>query len=353
MEAPRTLSPNKIGKIMVRGTNWIGDAVMTTPALGDLRAAFPHAEIVMVANPLVSQLFNPHPYCDRVIVYDKRGPHRGPIGLLKFARALQNEGFEAAFLLQNAIEAAFMARFAGIPIRAGYKTDGRGLLLTHGISVGRKERGIHHTEYYRTMLAALGIGGGNGALRLHVTETEKAWAHDLLGNGDWMGINPGAAYGSAKRWYPERFARVADTLVEKYGVRVVMTGGPKEAAIGEAIVKAMTHPVLNLVGRTTVRRMAAVLARCTLLVSNDSGPMHVAAALGCPIVALFGPTDHTVTSPKSPLFQIVRHPMECAPCLKRNCPKDHGCMKAVTPEDVLEAIETVLQKSSFSPASAK
>ncbi|APG28965.1 lipopolysaccharide heptosyltransferase II [Syntrophotalea acetylenivorans] len=327
---------------MVRSTNWVGDAVMTTPAMGNIRAAFPDAEIVVVANPLVSELFSFHPYCDRVIVFDKKGPHKGFAGLWKFSCELRQENFDLAILLQNAIEAALMATLAGIPRRAGYRTDARRLLLSHGVPVGPIEKKMHHTDYYQKMLQRLGIQGGDANLRLACTEEELDWAQEILGAGDWVAINPGAAYGSAKRWFPDRFAETADGLVAEYGVNIVLTGGPGEKEIGQDIAAAMSSKPLNLIGQTSVRQLMAVLASVRLLVSNDSGPMHVGAAFGVPIVAVFGPTDHTTTSPKADICRIIRKATDCAPCLLRQCPTDHRCMKAITAADVLVGVRDLL-----------
>jgi heptosyltransferase-2 len=338
----KTLDNQQIKKIMVRSTNWVGDAVMTTPAMGALRAAFPDAEIVVVANPLVAELFTHHPYCNRVLVYDTKGPHKGFRGLWRFSRVLRRERFDLAILLQNAIEAALMAFLAGVPRRAGYRTDARGPLLTHGVPVGKAEKQLHHTDYYRQMLNRIGLAGGDGRLRLECREEELAWARRELGPGDWVAVNPGAAYGSAKRWFPERFAETADRLVAEYGVKIVLTGGPGEKEIGNDIAAAMAAQPLNLIGRTSVRQLMAVLASVRLLVSNDSGPMHVGAAFGVPIVAVFGPTDHTTTSPLADNCRIVRKEVGCAPCLLRQCPTDHRCMKAITAEDVLSAARELL-----------
>jgi heptosyltransferase-2 len=339
----KNLDNKQIKKIMVRSTNWVGDAVMTTPAMGALRAAFPKAEIVVVANPLVSELFSHHPYCDRVLVYDKKGPHQGWRGLWRFSRVLRRERFDLAVLLQNAIEAPLMALLAGIPRRAGYRTDARGPLLTHGVPVGKAEKLLHHTAYYLQMLDRIGVRGGDGLLRLECTDDEQVWAREQLGSGDWVAVNPGAAYGSAKRWFPERFAETADRLVEEYDVKIVLTGGPGEKEIGRDIAAAMATEPLNLIGRTSVRQLMAVLAGVRLLVSNDSGPMHVGAAFGVPIVAVFGPTDHTTTSPLAETCRIVRRETDCAPCLLRQCPTDHRCMQAITAEDVLSAARELLR----------
>ncbi len=339
----KPIAPEKISRILVRSTNWIGDAVMTTPALSLLRASFPGAEIVVAANPPVAELFRFHPGCDRVLVYDKKGAHRGLRGFLRFAEELRREKFDLAILLQNAIEAALLAWLARIPRRAGYRTDGRGLLLTHGVAVGKAERRLHHTAYYLRMLGSLGLKGEEGGLLLACTPQENDWAAAQLGTDEWVAVNPGAAYGSAKRWYPERFAAVADKLAAEYGVRIVLTGGPGEAEIGRDIEAAMTHAPLNLVGRTSVRQMMAILSRCRLMVTNDSGPMHVAAAFGVPIVAVFGPTDHTTTSPLAGNCRIIRKEADCAPCLLRQCPTDHRCMESIGVEDVLQGARQLLE----------
>ncbi|MFZ2448660.1 MAG: lipopolysaccharide heptosyltransferase II [Syntrophobacteraceae bacterium] len=339
----RDLDTGNIRKILVRATNWIGDAVMTTPALGALRSAFPKAEIVLAANPVVAELMTPHPSCDRVIVYDKKGPHRGLRGLLRFCEDLSRERFDLAILFQNAIEAAIIARLARIGKRAGYSTDWRGPLLTHAVPVSGEIPRLHQTRYYMNLLQVLGISTNEQRLCLFCTGEEKNRARQALGGRRWVAVNPGAAYGSAKRWYPERFAAVADALASRYGFGVLLLGGAGEARIGFDIENAMRSRPLNLIGKTSVREMMAYLCEADLVVTNDSGPMHVAAAFDRPIVALFGPTDHTTTSPACSNFMIVRKEVECAPCLERQCPKGHHrCMLEINVEAVLDAAARIL-----------
>jgi heptosyltransferase II len=334
---------SEIKKIFIRSTNWIGDAVMTTPAMGRVRAAFPHAEIVVAANPMVAELLRHHPDCDRLLVYDKKGVHHGLGGLLRFCGEIRKEQFDLAILFQNAIEAAIMTTVAGIPRRAGYTTDCRGFLLTHKVRGWRRARLFHHTDYYLNMLAGLGLQGGDGRLLLHCTDEELAWAKEQLAEDSWVAINPGATYGSAKRWYPERFAAVADQLAEEFSARILLVGSPNELTIAREVAAKMRANPLNLAGKTSVRQLMALLSQCHLLVTNDSGPMHVAAAFGVPIVAIFGSTDHTTTSPLAPSCRIVRKPTDCAPCLKTECPTDHRCMTAVSVVDVLAATRSLLR----------
>jgi heptosyltransferase-2 len=317
---------------------------MTTPALGAIRAAFPSSEIVLAANPAVAELMSPHPFCDSVIVYDKKGPHRGIGGLWRFCRLISKERFDLAILFQNAIEAAIIAKLARIKMRAGYNTDGRGILLTHAIRVTKEARRLHHTQYYTNMLGGLGIPPAARRVCLQCTDEERRWAESVLGRGRWAAINPGAAYGSAKRWYPERFGQVADDLSTEFGFKPVLVGGPGEAGIGHEIESQMRFKPLNLIGGTSVRQLMALLSSVELVITNDSGPMHIAAAFDRPIVALFGPTDHLTTSPLCSRFLLVRKETECAPCLKRQCPTDHRCMAGISVDDVLNAVRTLMRQ---------
>lgn len=336
---------DKINSILVRSTNWIGDAVMTTPALRAIRESFPDARVTILANGLVAPLFAVHDAVDDVIVYDRKGAHAGFGGKIRLARELSSRKFDLAILLQNAIDAALIAWLARIPRRMGYRTDGRGLLLTHGVSVSEDIRRLHHVEYYLNMLGRFGVTTGDKSLNLCTASGEDLALAELLaghgvGKGDFLlGINPGASYGAAKRWYPERFAAVADCLAQRWGARVVVTGGPGEADIAADIAAAMTSPCLVMAGKTSVRELMALIKRCDFFVTNDSGPMHIAAAFGVPLVAVFGPTDHTTTSPWCDTAAIIRRDTDCAPCLLRECPTEHRCMTAVTVEDVVETAE--------------
>jgi len=327
-----------INKILIRTTNWLGDAVLTIPAMGQVRKAFPTSEITVVANPAVAEMLSNHPDCDRIIVWDKKRTHQGATGLLKFSSDLRQTRYNLSILFQNAIEAAIMVWLARIPKRLGYRTDARGLLLNYGIPIGAAERRLHHVDYYLNMLRQAGINLSPNRPRLYCSEVEIQWAQEQLSGENWVAVNIGAAYGSAKRWLPERFAEMATRICEELKGRVVLIGSHQEAELGNQISKAIRGPHLNLIGKTSIRQLMALLTQCRLLVTNDSGPMHIAAALDVPILALFGPTDHLTTSPVTDYCRIVRHPVDCAPCLKRHCPTDHRCMTSISVGDVLEAI---------------
>ncbi len=328
----------------MRAVNWLGDAVLTTPALGALRAACPGTKVTLAANSAVAELFRLHPGVDDILVYDKRGAHKGALGLARMAGVLRRGRFDAALLLQNAFDAALLAFLAGIPSRMGYARDARRLLLTRAVPATDEILGLHHAEYYLRLLLELGLPRPDAPeLRLRVSGEERdAMRGRLLREGvregrPILGINPGATFGSAKRWFPERFAAVADALAEEWGASVVLMGSVPEMPLSAEIEEAMGCRPINLAGRTTVRELMALLSLCSFLVTNDSGPMHIAAAFRVPQVAIFGPTDWRATSPWTPLAKVVRVDVDCSPCRKRECDRGHECMTGVTADMVVAA----------------
>ena len=334
--------------ILIRATNWLGDAVMITPAIARIRESFPKARITLLANPLVGQLFQGSPWVDRVMVFDRKRTHAGVMGRWRLAREVRREAFDAAIIFPNSFDAAFVPWLAGIPVRVGKVSDGRGLLLTGRYRPQEQVPPCHEVEYYLDLVRHFGITGQATAPRLFTTpEEDRAAAEFLAGHGIGaddilLGINPGAAYGSAKRWYPARFAQVAQELAQAWGARVVIFGGPDETEIAADIEAGLgPEQCLNVAGRTSVRQLLALIKRCNFFVTNDSGPMHMAAALGVPLVAIFGSTDHSTTSPYTEQALIVRKDVACAPCKLRECPTDHRCMTAVTAEDVVSAAQSL------------
>ncbi|MGO9272524.1 MAG: lipopolysaccharide heptosyltransferase II [Terriglobia bacterium] len=330
-------------KILVRVPNWIGDAVMSLPALEALRAQYPSAEITLVAKPWVSELYNHHFAVDRQIVYDAAGEHSGPSGFRKLVGAIRDEGFDAAILFQNALQAAWMAWHARIPQRIGYARDGRSLLLTDAVEVPTASAYGHQVYYYLQLLFRAGLIDKPGTvreIRLTIEPSEKAWAGKhleslgLRGPRFLVGLNPGASFGPAKRWVPEYFADLADRLIGALHADVVVFGSAAERPLAEEIARAMEHTPTIVAGDTTLRAFMALLSQCRLIVSNDSGPMHLAAALGLPVVAVFGSTDERTTGPISPRARIVKKRVVCSPCGLRECPIDFRCMRGLTVENV-------------------
>jgi heptosyltransferase II len=339
--------------LLVRAVNWLGDAVLTTPALGAVRAAFPGSRIILAAKPLVAELFRHHPDIDEILVYEKEGRHAGAAGMLRMAAELRRRGITTAILFQNAFDAALLAFLAGIPDRAGYATDGRRMLLSRAVPATEEVLRMHHAEYYLHLVSELGIPRlANPAMRLQVTGEERdAMVARLASLGvprgsRILGINPGATYGSAKRWFPDRFAVAADALSEEWGASVVLMGSAPEMPLSAEIEAAMRRRPVNLAGKTTVRELMALLSLCGFLVTNDSGPMHIAAALGTPLVAIFGPTDWRTTSPWTRTAKIVRVDVDCSPCMRRECDRGHECMLGITADMVVDAARGLMAESS-------
>jgi heptosyltransferase-2 len=338
--------------VLVRAVNWLGDAVLTTPALGALRLACPQARITVAAQPLVAELLRHHPDIDETLVYDKDGRHAGAFGMLRKARELRRGGYAVALLLQNAMDAALLAFLAGIPERMGYATDGRRLLLSRPVPVTDEVRSLHHAEYYLRLLAELGVPPApSPRMSLRVTEEETAAMRSRLAalgvpeGKRILGINPGATFGSAKRWFPDRFAEVAEALSEEWNAAVVLMGSVPEIPLSVEIEAAMRGKPVNLAGRTTVRELMSLLASCAFLVTNDSGPMHIGAALGVPIAAIFGPTDWKKTAPWTKTSRVVRVDVDCSPCHLRECNRGHECMLGVTAEMVVTAAKELLAEA--------
>ena len=339
----KKLRQEDIRKIVIRSVNWIGDAVMTTPAISVIREHFPHAEITLLANEMVSQLFLHHPGIDRIITFHRTGKHRGVAGRLKLANELRRHHFDLAIIFPNSFDSAVVPWLAGIPHRIGKCSDGRTVLLNGRYRVEMTPLPCHEVEYYLNLMRHFGITGNATQLHLYVTLEEETKTssllagHDIQQNDFILGINPGASYGSAKRWYPDRFAEVARRLAEKWSAKVVIFGGPGEADIAADIESRLEGVAVNLAGKTSVRELMALIRRCNFFITNDSGPMHIAAAFDVPLVAIFGSTDHTGTSPYNRNAVVVRKQVDCAPCKLRECPTDHRCMAEVTEEYVINA----------------
>jgi lipopolysaccharide heptosyltransferase II len=344
--------------VLVRGPNWIGDAVMSEPALSALRRLFPQAELTLLVKPAVAELFKGHPDVSQILVYDDRGLHAGLTGKWRLANELRRGRFDLAILFQNAFEAALLAFLAGIPRRYGYATDGRRLLLSDPVPRPGRTAVSHQVHYYLEMLRPLGCEEGAKPPRLLLfREEEAAMAKRLAESGvgsseSLIGLNPGSTYGGAKRWLPERFAETADRLAGQSGATVLIVGARGEETLARAIAGKIQARTVVLSGRTSVRELMAAVKRCSVFVTNDTGPMHIAAAFGVPVVAVFGPTDWRTTAPFGTGHALVRQPVDCSPCLLRECPIDHRCMTRVTVDEVYHAAVKQMQADKLTSRQA-
>src|SRR5712664_561637 len=330
----------------MRATNWVGDAIMALPALRAVRKRFPDAEIAIVARPHVADIYRDQEICNQLISYDPKGLHAGFSGRERLAAELRAQKFDVALLLQNAFDAAWLAWRANLPERIGYARDGRGFLLTKAVPLPRHEEiPAHEKFYYLELLRRAGWLDSvqdEAFICLGIPEEKRRYAEEFLcksgvRNGALrIAIGAGASYGSAKCWPPARFAEVANRLQSESDADVILFGTAAEASVSAAISAEMRRLPIDLIGKTAIVDLPALLSQCHLFIGNDSGAMHVAAAVGLPVVAVFGSTDPLGTAPVTPRCSIVQQKPYCSPCFLRRCPTDHRCMTAIT-ADMVEA----------------
>jgi heptosyltransferase-2 len=345
-------------KILIRGTNWVGDAVISIPAMREIRRIFPDAHISLLVRPWVQDIYSAADFVDEVLEYDSQGNHRGWMGFCRLISELKSRHFDLAILLQNAFEAALIAWCARIPKRIGYARDGRSLLLTHACKIDPEIRRVHQAYYYLGILAGIGLleerlwRRKDYALPIDIgiRETDRIAARELLRSSGIregeliVGINPGAFYGEAKCWLPDRYAAVADALGSQYRARIVILGARGDLRTANAVAAHMKFPPVILAGRTTLGHLMGLIKECSLLITNDSGPMHLAAALNVPQLAIFGSTSEIATGPLNRHACVIKHPVDCNPCFLRKCPTDFRCMKGITVQQVIDAARVKLQE---------
>ncbi|MCL6622640.1 MAG: tetraacyldisaccharide 4'-kinase [Syntrophobacterales bacterium] len=325
--------PRDVRRLLVRAPNWLGDAVMSLPVLEGLKRRFPGAALTVLAVPRVAPLYVHHPLVQEV--WDLPEGVRGLAAITRRRRR-----FDVGVALPNSFGSALGLWLAGARVRAGYAADGRRGLLTLAVRGREALRAVHLVYYYLGVLRAFGELGEEDLVppRLFLTTAEKREAEAVLGRGGpWVGLAPGAAYGPAKRWPAERFAQVARELAMDHGVCPVILGGPGEMEVAARVAAQAGVPLVNLAGRTTLRQALGALSHLAVLITNDSGLMHAAAALGVPVVAIFGSTDPRVTGPFARRASILRQPSECSPCLQRTCDQDYRCLSAISVAEVTPA----------------
>lgn len=347
------MSDEPCNNVLIRGVNWIGDGIMTLPAIHALRITMPETKITLLVKPWVSPLFEHNPNINEIILYDNE--YESAFGKIKLSWSLRKKKFCSAILLQNAFDAALIAFLAGIKDRTGYKRDGRGFMLTRAVPVPKNYKKIHHSHYYLNLLEQIGIRTEYSDPYLYLTLDERLRSRDALNNlrRPILGINPGATYGSAKRWLPERFAEVAKWFMQDTGGSVIIFGGESEIEIADEIHKQLppafrTHDVtLNMAGKTSLRELIALISECDIFVTNDSGPMHIAYAVRTPLVSIFGSTDPLLTGPPSDMdgrSSIVLTPdIPCSPCFERTCKNNTmRCMYEISSDEVFFNIKKIL-----------
>ncbi len=348
------MSLNDCDNILVRGVNWIGDAVMTMPAVRALRLARPGAKISLLVKPWVAPLFEKDPNIDEIILYSAE--YESLPGRIRLAKKLRERRFCSALLLQNAFDAAMIAALAGVPDRVGYARDARSFLLTHSVLFDSSAERLHHIDYYLNLLSKAGVPVAKSAPWIYLQLEERHTARKRLNSlkRPVVAVNPGATYGSSKRWRPERFAEAAMRVIGELDGSVLLTGGPAEADIADEIVRCMDGSglsgpdarLLPVAGKTSLRELAALISESDLLITNDSGPMHIGYAVGTPVVAVFGSTSPEMTGPVGGGSVAIKKSLDCAPCFERECSrKDLKCMDLISSDEVFDAARRLIGRS--------
>lgn len=343
---------NEPKNIIVRMPNWLGDLVMATPVLADLRKKWPAARITAMAQSNVASVLKHDPNIDELFSYKRPNgwiPHQQHWEIIETLRRGQ---YDLGILLTNSFSSAWWFWFGKVAQRIGYAGNFRNLLLTQAVPFPPNKETQHLVITYKMLLAPLGISLSNSDPTLYILPEEKKEAEDLLklhgANLDKniiIGINPGAAFGSAKCWLPERFKHVTSRLLENPNIYVVYFGDPAGAPLVNDICKDMPERVINLAGKTSLRELVALINVCSLFLTNDSGPMHIAAALKVPLVALFGSTSDVKTGPYG-IGKVIHKHVECSPCYKRVCPIDFRCMKRIEVEEVYRELQKIINSAS-------
>lgn len=341
-------------RIVVRGTNWVGDAVMTIPALRQLRSLFPKAHITLATRSGAKGLFSGAEFLDDVLVHEGTGLR----SVVQQVREWRKRSFDIAVLLPNSLETALVASLARVPFRIGYATDGRQSLLTHPLALPEWRSSRHEVFYYLNIVAQLEWltrqeqtflnTQPDGSLAVSVGR--KTAARDFLraqgvamaAGRALVALCPGSINSRAKRWPAERYAALADRLIDDFGADVLLIGSPAETEVSREVVGKMHNQPHVLTGQTDLAQLVAVLSLVDLLITNDTGPAHIASALSRPTLVIFGPTNPLTTRPFSPYGVIVREPPDCAPCMLRDCPIDHRCLTAISPDDVFARARSLL-----------
>jgi heptosyltransferase-2 len=349
------LRAEKIERVVVRGANWVGDAVMTVPALRELRRVLPRARITLATRAWARDIFEGADFIDDLLTIE------GARGVRPFFRQVKDwhaRRFDLAVLLPNSMESALVAFAARAPVRVGYATESRGEFLTHALETPAWRGARHEVFYYLHIIAGLerALTGSSEIesraprFELEVSDARKAHALALLesrgadATRPLVAVCPGSTNSRAKRWHADRYAALADLLIEEAGATVLLVGAREESDVTKEVLAKMRRRAVVLTGETTLAETTAILSVADLLVTNDTGPAHLASALGRPTLVIFGPTNPLTTRPFSPTAEVVRRPPDCAPCMLRDCPIDHRCMTAIGVEEVFARAVALLDQ---------
>jgi len=343
-------------RILVVRTDKIGDVVLSTPVIKNLRRYFPNSYIAMMVSPHTKELIEGNPYLDEVIIYDKENKHKGWFASLRFSRYLKKKRFDLAIILHPTNRVHLVTFFAGIPKRVGYNRK-LGFLLTDRIPHNKQLGQKHESEYNLDLLRYLGLKDLENQIFVPIKEEAKKYVDKLLEKqgireDDFLiAVHPSATCPS-KRWPPERFAELCDKLKEKYNLKILVVAGPKDTDLAQKLINMMKEKAINLAGKLSLGELAYLLKRCRLFISNDSGPVHICSAVGTPVISIFGRNQAGLSplrwGPLGKYDRVIHKEVGCQVCLAHNCQKGFLCLKAISVEDVLKVAEEILGQKQFS-----
>jgi len=337
--------------ILVRTPNWLGDAILSTPAIHALREAFPKAELMAIAHRRVEEIFNKNPDLDYVFVYDPEAEHRGFFQFLRFLSTLREKRVDSSIIFPLSFSSAWMVYLAGARERIGYSTEGRGFLLTKRIPLPPNFKRKHLLDSYLEIILSLGIETRERRLFPPLSFEDEKKAKTLLESEGikedktLIGINPGAKFGPAKRWFKERFILLGKEILHHFSGLIVVFGSSEERVLSEEIARSIGEKAISLAGKTSLGTLAAIVKRCCLFISNDTGPMHLASAVGTPVIAIFGSTSSQWTGPIGERDVVIQEPISCSPCYKRKCLYGHyQCMNLISVDKVYRIVREFLDE---------
>ncbi|HEA47230.1 MAG TPA: lipopolysaccharide heptosyltransferase II [bacterium] len=333
-------------KILVKGVNWVGDAVFITPALSALRSGFPKAKISLLIPEKVAEIYQGNPDIDELVAYQRKEGLREKIELI---RTLRKKKFDLGIIMQStSYGPAVLFYLTRIPERVGYSHSLRNLLLT---KVVKRSKGTQHeVDFFLGLVKSLGIKVEKKKVFMAEDGEAKEWAGNFLiengykENHPLVGIFPGAYFGPAKRWFTERYATLADRLIKNYRARVILFGEKNDFPLVQKFIDKMTVNLINAIGKTSLKQLRALIERCHLFITNDSGPLQIASTTKTPIIALFGSSDPKKTGPwRDEECTIIYKKVSCSPCFKRKC-KKLTCFEEISVEDILQIAKTYLSR---------
>ena len=330
-------------RILIINVNWLGDVIFSSPFIRAIRETYPDSYIACVTPPRCRDILTANSRLNELIILDENGAEGSFLGKMKFALKLRGEKFDTAFILHRSFTRALMTVLAGIKERVGYDTKRRGILLTKRLVLPSED--IHKVEYFLKLADAVGADTSKKDYEFFITEPDRIRTDRILETAgvDYSDkiviLNPGGNW-NPKRWSTDRFSQLADALIEKYGIKIVITGAEKDEILADEISKGMKNKAISICGKTNIRELAAVLERAKLVISGDSGPMHIAVSVRTNVIALFGPTSTEITGPYgNGNYAVIKRDVGCEiPCYDSSC-NDNRCMKSITVENVMDTIE--------------